>query len=125
MSDDPKERRKFARLDIALTVAYSVQNPGGDPSAVIEATSSDISAGGLRLMTPGPLENGSVLDLEIFLGESEEAPLHAVGEVVWQSKIAPTSFETGIFIKHIENEDKKRVMSFVFDQMATLMGLNK
>ena len=76
-------------------------------------------------MTPGLLENGATLDLDIFLGEEMEAPIHSVGEVVWQSKISNTSFETGIFLKHVENDDKKRIMSFVFDQMAKLVGLNK
>lgn len=116
------ERRKFARLDLALTVSYRVaeqaSDVGGDPR---EAVSSDISLGGLRLMTPTALENGTMLDLEILLGEDEEHPVHADGEVVWQNKVSSTSYETGVMIRGMPVEDKKRFMEFVFDQMAKVV----
>ena len=66
------ERRKFARLDLALTVSYAVIDPAGQPIDPREALSTDISAGGLRLMTPTPLEKGAIIDLNIFLAEDEE-----------------------------------------------------
>lgn len=122
---DPKDRRKYARLDIAVTVSYAVEKPGGKLSEYAEALSSDISAGGLRLMTPTYLENGTKLDLEVFLGDAPETKVHAKGEVVWQNKISPTSFETGILIQHMETDDKKRFMQFVFDQMSRFVGLPK
>jgi c-di-GMP-binding flagellar brake protein YcgR len=115
------ERRKFARLDLALTVSYAVIDPAGQPIDPREALSSDISAGGLRLMTPTPLENGATLDLNIFLAEDEERPIRARGEVVWQTKISNTSFETGVVIKGMPDEDKKRFMSFVFDQLSKVV----
>lgn len=118
-------RRKYARLDIALSVSYAVEGTGGHLSEYAEAVSSDISAGGLRLMTPGPLANGSRLDLEIFLGEDPEKKIHAKGEVVWQSKISETSYETGVLINHMENDSKKLFMEFVFDQMSRLVGIGK
>lgn len=115
------ERRKFARLDLALTVSYAVIDPAGQPADPREALSTDISAGGLRLMTPSPLETGATLDLNIFLAEDEENPVRAKGEVVWQSKISNTSFETGVLIKDMPDDDKKRFMSFVFDQLAKVV----
>lgn len=115
------ERRKFARLDLALTVSYAVIDPAGQPLDPREALSSDISAGGLRLMTPTPLEKGSTLELNIFLAEDEETPVRATGEVVWQSRISNTSFETGVVIKGMPDEDKKRFMSFVFDQLSKVI----
>lgn len=118
-------RRRYARLDIALTVSYAVEGEGGELSEYAEAVSSDISAGGIRLMTPGPVPNGSKLDLQVFLGEDPENCIHAKGEVVWQNKLSPTSYETGILINTMENEDKKKFMEFVFDQMSRLVGLSK
>lgn len=113
------ERRKFARLDLALTVGYRVV--GSKPQAVnedpFEGLSSDVSLGGLRLMTPSLLENGTQLELTITLSEELE-PLHAQGEVVWQTKLSPTSFETGVLIKGMSVDDRSRFMSFVFDQMS-------
>ncbi|MBI2345312.1 MAG: PilZ domain-containing protein [Deltaproteobacteria bacterium] len=116
------EKRKFARLDMALTVSYAVRDARGNPSPMAEAVSTDVSAGGLRLMTPTPLPNGSRIDLDLILGERVD-PLHAAGEVVWQHKLSPTSYETGVVIQHMEDEDKKRFMQFIFDQMARLIGL--
>ncbi|MDP2600933.1 MAG: PilZ domain-containing protein [Deltaproteobacteria bacterium] len=120
---DSKNRRKFARLDIALSVTYAVESGAGEASEYAEAISSDISAGGLRLMTPAPLENGTRLDLEIFIGEGEDPPIQAKGEVVWQNKIADTSFETGVVINQMDNNAKKRFMAFVFDQMSKCIGI--
>ncbi|MBI2067814.1 MAG: PilZ domain-containing protein [Deltaproteobacteria bacterium] len=117
------EQRKHARLDIALSVSYFVITPGGEISDLSESMSCDISAGGLRLMTPAPLQNGSVLNLEIRLPDQEEDPIRAKGEVVWQSKISDYSYETGTIIKNMGQDDKARFMSFVLDQMASLVGV--
>lgn len=121
----PQDRRKYARLDIALTVAYALEGIQGKISRYAEAQSSDISASGLRLMTPAPLTPGVRLNLEIFLGDRPENKIHAKGEVVWQNKISETSFETGVVIFEMDNDDKKRFMEFVFDQMSQLVGLPK
>ena len=64
-----ENRRKYARLDIALTVSYAISGSGGQPSDFAEAVSSDLSATGLRLMTPTQLAYGTQLDLQVFLGE--------------------------------------------------------
>lgn len=120
---NPQDRRKYARLDIALTVSYAVEGGSGQISEYAEATSSDISASGLRLMTPTPLAAGTHLDLEIFLGDEEVSRIHAKGEVVWQTKISATSYETGVLISHMDGEAKKQLMGFVFDQMSRLVGL--
>lgn len=122
MSQDNSDRRKFARLDLALTVSYRVRDRGivnqPDPR---EALSSDVSLGGLRLMTPTKIENGTRLDLEIFTGKEGGHPISAEGEVMWQNKISDTSFETGVMIRSMPNADKKRFMEFVFDQMAKVV----
>ncbi len=117
-----QNKRRYARLDIALSVSYAIKVPGGQTSELAEAMSSDISAGGLRLMTPGPLKAGDILDLEITISGNESEPIMASGEVVWQTRISDTSYETGTIIKYIKETDKQRFMAFVFDQMSRLMG---
>lgn len=116
-----KDRRKFARLDLALTISYRVVDKIGVDSEPSEVVSSDISLGGIRLMTPTPLERGTKLELEIFLPEDDEHPLMADGEVVWQTRISATSYETGVMIKGMNDPDKKRFMEFVFDQMSRMV----
>ncbi|MFH0798877.1 MAG: PilZ domain-containing protein [Pseudomonadota bacterium] len=122
METNDSERRKYARLDLALTVSYRVAGQAaGYPVDPRESVSSDIGLGGLRLMTPTPLENGTMLDLEILLGEDESYPVSAEGEVVWQNKISDVSYETGVQISGMPPADKKRFMEFVFDQMSKVM----
>lgn len=125
MTPDISEKRKCARLDIALSVFYSVKNLEGEASELAEALSSDISAGGLRLMTPAPLETGSLIDLEIIINGEKGPSVHASGEVVWQSKLSDKSYETGVVIRHMDEADQKRLMGFVFDQMSRLVGMKK
>ena len=122
IENEDQENRRHARLDIALAVNYAIRDPQSDPSEMAETLSSDISASGLRLMTVAPLENGSTLHLEITLPELDIEPIRAVGEVVWQNKLSDYSYETGTVIKHMDDQDKVRLMSFVFDQMARLVG---
>ena len=117
-----EQRRRHARLDIALAVNYAIRQEGLEASEMAETLSSDISASGLRLMTVAALENGSILNLEITLPEEGAEPIHAQGEVVWQNKISDYSYETGTVIKYMADKDKMRLMGFVFDQMARLVG---
>ncbi|MBT3181991.1 MAG: PilZ domain-containing protein [Deltaproteobacteria bacterium] len=116
------ERRKFARLDLALTISYKVLGHSSEHSVdPREGISSDISVGGIRLMTPTKLENGTMLELEIILGEDQKQLVHAEGEVMWQNKISSTSYETGVQIKGMPSDDKSKFMQFVFDQMAKVV----
>lgn len=119
------EKRKYARLDIALSVSYGIHHQDGKISELAEALSSDISATGLRLMTPGPLQTGDQLDMEINLMDEKSESVRAQGEVVWQSQISETSFETGVVIKFMAEEDKKRFLGFVFDQMSRFVGISQ
>jgi c-di-GMP-binding flagellar brake protein YcgR len=116
------EKRKFARLDLALSVSYiefSGDRVQQDPR---EALSSDISEGGLRLMTPNALPVGSNLELHITLEGNHDSPVHAKGEVVWQNKLSNLSFETGVTIRSMPQADRSRFMQFVFDQMSKIVG---
>ncbi len=121
MMDNLKNRRKFARLDLALTLAYRVLDDPTISNERSEVTSSDISLGGIRMMTPSALKNGSKLELDIVLPDDENNPIKAKGAVVWQSKITNTSYETGVVIQGMDNADKKRFMEFVFDQISKIV----
>lgn len=119
------EQRRHARLDIALSVNYVIQKPGGELSEIAESKSSDISAGGIRLMTPHLLENGTLLNLEIhLLDQAEEEPIRAQGEVVWQNKLSDHCFETGAIIRDMDERDKDRFMGFIYNQMSRLVETN-
>ena len=120
---EDENKRKHARLDIALTVSYAIKNhDGNEVSELAEALSSDISAGGLRLMTTSKLKSGDLIDLEITINGCEDEPIKADGEVVWQSQLSKSSFETGAVIKYMAESDKQRFMGFIFDQMSRVVG---
>lgn len=121
MAPQGADRRKFARLDLALSVGYQVIGRSGGVTNPADAVSQDISLGGLRLMTPTPLENGTQLELQIQLSETE-LPITASAEVVWQTKLSTTSYETGVLIKGMPHTDRSRFMAFVFDQMAKVVA---
>jgi c-di-GMP-binding flagellar brake protein YcgR len=121
MATDATNRRKYARLDLALTVSYAPLDSSGAPTDPREALSSDLSAGGLRLMMPTQSHMGAQLDLMIYLEGNDDEPVHATGEVLWQNKISPTSFETGVAIRSMPDPDKRRFMEFVFDQMTKVV----
>lgn len=117
------ERRRYARLDIALTVDYVVRDAAGKITERATAQSSDVSAAGIRLMTPTRLRNGAWLDLEITIEGREGEPVRASGEVVWQHQLSDHSFETGAVIRYMDEDDKRRFFDFVFSQMAELVGM--
>ena len=122
MVEGGSERRRYARLDLALTVSYAAIDQAGivekDP---LRAMTADISSGGLRLMTPAPVAPGTKLDLGIFLGEDKKA-IKAWGEVIWQRKLSSVSYETGVEIHGVEVGDRQRFMSFIFDQISHIVG---
>ncbi|MFH1653287.1 MAG: PilZ domain-containing protein [Pseudomonadota bacterium] len=115
------DKRRFARLDMAIMIAYSVKNITGEISPEAEVLSSDISASGLRLMTPGRLDRGANLNLSIQLPNVVES-ISADGEVVWQTKLSKTSYETGVVIKNMNTSDKERFLNFIYDQLIRLVG---
>ncbi len=119
---DLDNRRRFARLDLALSVSYSIKGSSETVQNPREALSSDISAGGVRLMTPHSMKPGDLLDLIIELEGNDGDPLQAVGEVVWQNKISNTSYETGVTITEMPTSDRSRFMQFVFDQMSKIIA---
>jgi hypothetical protein len=116
-SQSQKDQRRHARLDIALAVNYAIQQAGPDgvygASEMAETLSSDISASGLRLMTVAPLDNGSILNLEITLPRNGRAPRNPSRPRARSSgrTRSPTTAMTGTVIKYMEENEKKRLMS--------------
>jgi c-di-GMP-binding flagellar brake protein YcgR len=124
MAEGGSERRRHARLDIALSVRYIVQRSGAENSEMAEALSTDVSATGLRLMTPTSIGNGSIIDIEIVIEGKRDEPVKASAEVVWENKISDTSYEVGCIIRHMDPDEKKRFLNFVFEQMNQLLGMS-
>ncbi|MEI8175628.1 MAG: PilZ domain-containing protein [Candidatus Omnitrophota bacterium] len=94
------QRRLFERIEIPLKIRYELVK---NPPNIKNATSEDISGGGIRLALDECLEIGANVKLEIEIpGEANKSTV-AYGKVVWVSKprqivggLAMTYYDTGI-----------------------------
>ena len=70
------DRRQHSRLPVNLKVAYRSK---GDLQKDLV---TDLSPGGLFVLTSKPLPIGTDVDLEVSLEESD-SPIHIRGKVIW------------------------------------------
>lgn len=117
------EKRKHARLKVELDVQYLVM--GKENRSSVTAKSVNISLGGVRIVMPELLDKGTKLDLRIFLVGEEKKPIIVKGQVMWQKRISNRSYDTGIRIEELKEEEKERFTNFVFRQMYERIGLPK
>ena len=116
------ERRRFVRASTRQEVAYTVL-----PSGTTEqASTRDISGGGLRLVLEKPLAAGTQVQLAIPL-PGQDAPVNAIGEVVWSEQQEVTgktsrqsSAEIGIRAKEISPQDQELLMHFVAQSLQLI-----
>jgi len=115
------ERRVFPRLLFNVEVQYhAIFLPEGEEA--LKARSKDISAGGIRLMTPGQLDCDTVLELKFFLPGSKEM-IYVTGRVVWTDKFeagtlgAAEAYDSGIEFIGIDPEDREKINQYVFPRM--------
>jgi c-di-GMP-binding flagellar brake protein YcgR len=108
-----EERRKFVRLDTSVRVRYKVLMPTNDHN---DTNSRDLSAGGIKIEVKEPIKPSTLLWLEIKL-PSENDPLEAKGEVIWQEKIITTEndrYEMGIKFLEMDLNDRNRLSKYLF-----------
>ncbi|MBU2567431.1 MAG: PilZ domain-containing protein [Elusimicrobia bacterium] len=120
MSSMEKERRKFPRLDLNVSVKYKIlsdiekhvfQDFG---SFVKDATSRDISVEGICIKTGVQLDLNTVVALDIYFPEISE-PIRALGRVMW-SKDMEGAGEFSCGVEFVAIKDK------YFDQMTQLIA---
>lgn len=73
-----EDRRVFERVPAAINVAYRVY--GG--KSKFKTISKDISGGGIRLSLNEKLDEGTILELEIGLPDTNRS-IPALGKVAW------------------------------------------
>ena len=76
------------------------------------ATTKDISEGGICLIADQLFEKGAMMRLNFLLpdGGSE---IVALGKVRWSRKASEHLYENGVSFWHIEDEDRKKLNSFL------------
>lgn len=121
-----QERREFVRVSKMLEIDYLYLSSDGKEFAkregVAKATSTNISWGGIQLLLPEKLQNGTRLSLEIQL-EQNRPPVRAVGEVVWMEEASDTEdsdgmrvFRTGVKFVGFSSEAQDRLVKFLYEE---------
>lgn len=105
-----EERRKYIRIDKALSLSYEILESFLRPSC----RSKDISEGGIRLRIFQRLAPGTALKLWIYLRDFEQ-PILAVGEVAWLQKQNDKEypFEVGIRFIEINSSDRDKLSKYI------------
>lgn len=118
-----KEKRRFARLNIPIEVAYRTPDPKEIKADKSKSFTQDISLGGVRIMVKDPLPLKTPIELEVYISESSP-PLLVRGEIVWQyySKIAGQDcYETGIEFTQIDFQDREKIKEAMFDAVKEIL----
>ena len=105
-----REKRKFPRLNSSLLLHYRVCDRADLPQDI--SLTKDVSEGGLCFSSPEDFAPETILELEIRL-PTRDTPLKALGKVVWSRQIEPSKYDLGISFVKIEEEDRKRLFSYL------------
>ncbi len=112
-----QERRQFLRLDTRLPLHYGLLPSGPKQPAV----SSNLSAGGLRLVAQAHVQPETRLWIELQL-PGRTAPVAFIGEVVWSEQrdlkgVSPV--EIGVRFVEIAPDDLQAVLQYVIDSAGS------
>lgn len=107
-------RRRFARLDIHLTVKYAARDGGKKPE-VFEGRVLNMSAAGLYIYTPYTLPLGTRVSMELNLPGSRK-PIETAGRVSWlaDKEIQPHFYPgMGVSFLRLTPEKESAIIVFV------------
>ncbi len=111
-----REKRRFIRFEVSLKVNYIIRK-----AKKIEKTgiTKDVSAGGLQLLTEETLEQGSKIELKVFIPQALN-PAHLKGIVLWSKEVPEgknLSYSAGIEFEGIEEDNKNTFLKFLCNLM--------
>ena len=115
------ERRRYARLNALVDVAYN-RHPHEPETESLLRLSKNISKGGICLIVYDELKKDDLLDLKIFLPDTNN-PVEAMGQVVWASEFIigdkiGKRYDVGIEFVKISDKDKDRIDRYVFSHLG-------
>lgn len=104
-----EERRRFRRVACMLPVRIY---PTGEHK-VIETLTKDLSAGGLKCLSPIPKPVATSVSLELTLGHGE-LPVNLRAKVAWfQSVPRSDQFYMGLCFLDLSDEEHKRLSRYI------------
>lgn len=121
-SEDFEERRKTARLDIPIKVQYRII---GKQEHIKGAVTKDVSVGGCLLIAAEDIPLNSELELEIFLGVSDEESLKIKGRIARLDRKEHELYEFGIFFDSLSKDARRLFADYFFSKMYEMIGLSE
>ncbi|MBP7175702.1 MAG: flagellar brake domain-containing protein [Thermoclostridium sp.] len=118
------ERRSFYRMNCALEAEYrivdtlSMEDSRQEP--FIKVSTRDISGGGVCLATESKLNIETIIEAHLKL----DRKIRFIGIVARSIEFREKGkilYETGIEFKFIENRDRERIISYVFESQRELL----
>lgn len=112
------ERRSFFRVSCELDAEYRVvetlpiEDTGQE--TFLKTVTRDISGGGVCLITHTKLKSGTMLEANLKMGRIIRF-MGVVARSIEVREKGKIMYETGIEFKLIENRDRERIISYVFE----------
>ncbi len=109
------EKRKFARLNILVDVAYKKQDAVKEEKLTL---TKNISKGGICFIGYESLRESDIIDLQIYLPEDKN-PVSAMARVVWVKEFLigeipkGKRYDVGVEFVQISEEDKTRIDRYI------------
>ncbi len=95
-----EEKRKHSRL------AKKIKSEVHSPEGITFSSTVDLSQGGIFISTPEPINNGSVVDLSVYIPGEE--PVSVKGIVRWTRENESTKQRAGMGIEFTGLDAKQR-----------------
>lgn len=108
MSDNLKDRRKYLRLEAPIPARIITED-----SRVYKTVVKNLSALGMRFELEVSLNDGSGLDITLYLPDAKN-PVHILGSSVWH-KENKNVFDVGCEFSRIEEDNKNTFLKFFCD----------
>lgn len=114
------ERRRAARLDIPIKVRYKIKE---EEKKSKDGVTKNISVGGCLFLVQEELPLNSVVELEIFLGDTESESLKLKGKILRLDRKEKGLFEYGIAFNGLSSEGRRLFADYCFAKMYQMIGL--
>lgn len=113
-NSDPREQRKFYRINISLLVDYEVVSEK-EISLENKSVAKDLSKTGLSLDMPKYFPKGTVLRIKIALPTTREnRPISALVKVAWAELSKEKNiYDTGVYFVEITPQDDRELQEYI------------
>ena len=121
------ERRRFERIPVDLTITYKVHESLKIKMVVgereIEAEVSDLSEGGMSIVTNYDIPISSILLMTFSLvtikdGGQDRKAVTATGEVRYNILLGQAGHRLGISFSEISKDDKETISAFISNALS-------